>query len=198
MEAFPSFPSSTTHTAVGHQGGRATRRKHTRKVFPVEPDDLDVAIVRDKDDLIPLESISSRLRNRRWRHMNGMTASRAVRITLRMRRRRLAVRVTRPHPGSILVRGVYMRRRSVREEATDIAARDDLHQVATLNVPNLDKCRFERQDEGVVHGCDKRTRQSVTDFVVLLRHPYDSPNAVGKPSHWMAHLGLARHPVLLT
>jgi hypothetical protein len=130
--------------------------------------------------------------------MNGMTASRAVRITLRMRRRRLAVRVTRPHPGSILVRGVYMRRRSVREEATDIAARDDLHQVATLNVPNLDKCRFERQDEGVVHGCDKRTRQSVTDFVVLLRHPYDSPNAVGKPSHWMAHLGLARHPVLLT
>lgn len=87
---------------------------------------------------------------------------------------------------------MYMRRRSVREEATDIAARDDLHQVATLNVPNLDKCRFERQDEGVVHGCDRRTRQLVTGFVVLrgirATHRMRSENL---PIEWPISVSLA-------
>jgi hypothetical protein len=50
------------------------------------------------------------------------------------------------------VRGVYLRWRSVRKEAADIASRDDLHKVTTFHMSYLDKSRFKCQDERVVHG----------------------------------------------
>lgn len=80
-----------------------------------------------------------------------MATSWTVWVALCVRRRCLAVGVTW-HTRSILVGGMYVRRRRVGEETSDIAARDDLHQIASLDVPDLDKGRLERQDERIVHG----------------------------------------------
>lgn len=49
-----SFTSlSSTHASCRHQS-RSTRRHHPRKILPVEANDLYVAVIRHKDDLIPL------------------------------------------------------------------------------------------------------------------------------------------------
>ena len=147
----PSLP--TTHATVRHQSGRPAGRQHARQMLPVQPDDLDVTIVRHKDDLIPLKSIGRRLRGWRRRHVSRMSAAWAVGIALCVRRRCLSIGVT-SHTWSVLIGGVYVRWRCVGKETTYIVPRHDLHQVASLDVPDLDKGRLERQYEGIVHGCE--------------------------------------------
>lgn len=53
---------------------------------------------------------------------------------------------------SILVRRVNLRWRDIAEHASNVVARDDLHEVSGFDVPDLDKGRLESKDEGVVHG----------------------------------------------
>jgi hypothetical protein len=75
----------------------------------------------------------------------------SVRITLRMRRGRLSIRIAYD-ARSILVGSVNLGGRGVGEETADVAPRYYLYQVTALNVSDLDKCRLERQDERIVHG----------------------------------------------
>lgn len=85
----------------------------------------------------------------------------------------------------------------VGKEAPDVVPRNDLHERSGLDVPHFDERRLERQNIRIVKSCaSERARVSKDrrgSYVVR-----DLPNAVGKPSHWMIQLPLARQPFLLT
>lgn len=86
-----------------------------------------------------------------------------------------------------------LRRRRIREQAADVAARDNLHETARIDVSDLDKVGLECENVGVVERWNTAGDGEAAQVSDMPEGSHagpvddadlgDSPNACGYPSH---------------